>query len=69
MKHRSDMKHASVERARAKDKEKEDWKDVKVVEDELRLAREGLQVVKGDLWAKIAALERACQRALEAGNL
>ena len=32
------------------------------------MAREELQAVKGDLWAKMAALERACQEALEAGN-
>ena len=68
MKHRSDLKHASVARARAEDKENEVWKDVKVAEDELRLAREELQAVKGDLWAKTAALEWARQEALEAGN-
>ena len=61
MKHRSDLKHASMVRGRAwaEDKEKEAQKDVKVVEDELRLAREELQAAKGDLWAKIATLERA----------
>ena len=68
VKHRSDLKHASAARARADDKEKEARKDAKVAEDELRLAREELQAVKGDLWAKIAALERARQEALEAGN-
>ena len=70
MKQRSDLKHASVARARARaeDKEKEARKDTKVAEDELRLAREDLQTIKGDLWAKIAALERARQEALEAGN-
>ena len=68
MKHRSDLKHASVTRARAEDKENEAQKDSKVTEDELRLAGEELQVVKGDLWAKMAALERACQEDLEAGN-
>ena len=68
MKHRSDLKHASVARALAEDKEKEVQKDAKVVEDELRLAREELHVVKGDLWDKIAALERALQETLEAGN-
>ena len=68
MKHRSDLKHASVARARAKDKEKEARKDGKVSEDELRLAKEELHVVMGDLWAKIAALKRARQKALEAGN-
>ena len=59
VKHRSDLKHASVERARDEDKENEAQKDVKVVEDELRLAREELQAVTGDLWAKMAALEWA----------
>ena len=68
VKHRSDLKHASVARARAEDKEKKAQKDAKVTEDELRLAREELQVVKGDLWAKMAALERTRQDALEAGN-
>ena len=43
-------------------------KDAKVAEDELQLTREELQAVKGDLWAKMAALERARQEALEAGN-
>ena len=68
VKHRSDLNHALVARARAEDKENEAWKDVKVAEDELRLAREELQAVKGDLWAKIAALEWARQEALKAGN-
>ena len=40
VKHRSDLKHAS--RAWAEDKEKKARKDVKVAEDELRLAREEL---------------------------
>ena len=68
VKHRSDLKHDLVARAWVEDKEKEAWKDAKVAEDELRLTREELQVVKGDLWAKIAALEKARQEALEAGN-
>ena len=68
VKHRSDLKHTSAVRAWAEDKEKEARKDAKVVEDELRLAREELQAVKGNLWAKMAALERARQEALEGGN-
>ena len=68
MKHMSDLKHASAVRARAEDKEKKTRKDAKVVEDELRLERKELQVVKGDLWAKMAALEWARQEALEEGN-
>ena len=53
VKHRSDLKHASVARGQAEDKEKKAQKDAKVAEDELRLAREEMQVVKDDLWAKI----------------
>ena len=68
VKHMSDLKHALVARARGEDKEKEARKDAKVVEDKLRLAREELQAVKGDLWTKMAALERARQKALETGN-
>ena len=68
MKHRSDLKHASMARARSEDKENEARKDAKVAKDELRLVREELQAVKDDIWAKMAALERARQEALEAGN-
>ena len=68
VKHRSDLKHASMARARTEDKEKEAQKDAKVVEDELRLAKEELQAFKGDLWVKIAALERARQEALKVSN-
>ena len=68
VKHRSDLKHALVVRARVEDKENEAQKDMKVAEDELLLAREELQVVKGDLWSKMEALKWARQEALEAGN-
>ena len=68
MKNRSDLKHASVVRAWAEDKEKEARKNEKVAEDELRLAKEELQAVKGDLWAKMEALERARQEVLKASN-
>ena len=68
VKHRSDLKHALVVRARTEEKEKEAQKDAKVIEDELRLDRDELQAFKGDLWAKMAVLERARQEALEAGN-
>ena len=68
MKHRSDLKHASTARAWAEDKENKALEDVKVVEDELQLAREELQVVKGDLCTKVTTLDRVRQEALEAGN-
>ena len=74
VKHRSDLKHASTARAWAEDKEKTDHKDLKVVEDELRLAREELQAVKGDLLVKddllvkVTTMDQVCQEALEAGS-
>ena len=42
MKHRFDLKHASMARVRAEDKEKKAREDIKVAEDELRLVREEL---------------------------
>ena len=68
MKHKSDMKHASTTRMRAEDKEKNGQKDLKVVVDEMRLAKEELQVVKGDLRIKVTTLDRVRQEALEAGS-
>ena len=68
VKHRSDLKHASTARARAEDKEKKAREDVKVAEDGLRLAREELQAVKGDLCAKVTMLNRVHQEALKIGN-
>ena len=58
MLHRSHLKHASTARVRVEDKEKKARKDLKVAEDELRLAREELQPVKGDLCAKVTTLDR-----------
>ena len=42
VKHRFDLKHASMVRAGAEDKEKKAQEEVKVAEDELRLVREEL---------------------------
>ena len=68
MKHRSNLKHASMARALAEDREKKARKDMNVTKDELRLARDELRVVKGDLCAKVTALDWVGQEALEAGN-
>ena len=57
VKHRSNLKHASMVRALAEDKEKKARKDLKVTEDELQLAREELQAVKGDMCAKVTTLD------------
>ena len=53
---------------RAEDKEKKALKDLKVAEDEMWLAREELQAVKGDLCAKVTMLDRVHQEALEVGS-
>ena len=42
MNHKSDLKHTSMARAHAKDKEKKARKDLRVAKDELGLAREEL---------------------------
>ena len=68
VKHRYNLKHASMARVRVEDREKKARKDAKVAEDELRLTREELQVVKGYMCAKMTALDRVSQEALEAGN-
>ena len=68
VKHRSDLKHASTARAWVEDKEKKFQKDLKVTEDELRLAREELPAVMGDLCAKVTTLDQVRQEALEAGR-
>ena len=68
VKRRSDLKQASTARARVEDKEKKAWKDLRVVEEELRLARDELQAIKGDLSVKVTTLDRVRQEALEAGS-
>ena len=68
VKHKSNLKHTSMVRARAEDKEKKARKDLRVAEDELRLAREELQAVKGDLCVKVTTLDWVFQEALEAGS-
>ena len=68
VKHMSDLKHSLTARAQEEDKEKKARKDLKVTEDKLRLVREELQAVKGDLCAKVATLDRVFQKASEAGS-
>ena len=68
VKHKSDLKHTSMARARAEDKEKKARKDLSVTEDELWLAREELQVFKGDLRVKVTTLDQVHQEALEVGS-
>ena len=68
VKHRSDLKHASKARVRIENKVKKVWKDLRVSKDELRLAREELQTVKGDLHVKVTTLDQVHQEALEVGS-
>ena len=42
MKHKSDLRHASIAKARAEDKEKKAQEGLRVAEDELRVVREEL---------------------------
>ena len=65
VKHKSDLKHTLVARARAEDKEKKARKDLRVAEDELLLAREEFQAVKGDLPVKVTTLDRVHQEELD----
>ena len=55
-------------RTRVEDKEKKAGKDLRVAEDELRLAREELQAVKVNLCVKATTLDQVRQEALEAGS-
>ena len=68
MKHKSELKHTLMARARAENKEKKARKDLRVTEDKLRLAKEELQAVKGDLRFKVTMLDRVRQEAVEAGS-
>ena len=68
MRHKSDLKHTSMARARAEDKEQKARNDLRVAEDELGLAKEELQDVKCDLCVKVMTLDGVRQEALEAGS-
>ena len=65
VKNMSDLKHASTARAQVEDKEKKAQKDLRVTEDEPRLAKEELQAIKGDLSVKVTMLDRVRQETLE----
>ena len=69
MRQKSDLKHTSMARAWAEDKEKKARKDLRVAEDELRLASEKLQAVKGDLRVKVVTFDRVRQEALAGSSL
>ena len=49
VKYESDLKHTMIVKARAKDKEKKAWGELRVVEDALWAVRDELQVAKDEL--------------------
>ena len=63
VRHKSGLKHTSMARARAEDKEQKAWKDLRVAEDEMRLAKEELQDVRCDLCVKVTTLDGVRQEA------
>ena len=66
MGYKSDMKHTSIAKSRAKEREKKAIKGLKVVKDELWVVKEEFQAAKEELCTKAAAFDWACQEASEA---
>ena len=60
VKHKSDLKHTSTAKARAKDREKKAIEGLRVVKDELREVKEEFQATTEKLCTKAAALDWAC---------
>ena len=72
MNYESDLKHTTTEKARAEDKEKKAWGELRVTEDKLRVVRDELQVVRDELHVvrdklhiKATTLSRVIQEASE----
>ena len=61
-----DLKHTSIARARAEDREKKAIEGLRFVEDELRVVKEEFQAVREELCTKAAVLDRTRQEASEA---
>ena len=73
MKYESDLKHTTIAKARAEDKEKKARGELRVAEDELQAVRDELQVARGELHVvrdelriKATTLSRVSQEAFEA---
>ena len=66
VKNKSDLKHTSIAKARAEDKENKAWDGLRVAKDELWEVKEELQAVREELCTKAAALDRAHQEASKA---
>ena len=59
VKHKSNLRQASIEKARAEDKEKKAREGLRVAEGKLRVVREELQIARDELRNKAALLDRA----------
>ena len=64
--HKSDLKHTSIAKVRAKDQEKKAIEGLRVVQDELRVVMEEFWAAREDLCTKAATLDRARLEASEA---
>ena len=59
VKHKSNLKHTSTAKERAKDREKEAREGLRVAKDKLRVVKEELQATREELCTKAAVLDRA----------
>ena len=66
VKHKSDLKHTSIAKVRAKEGEKKAIEGLRVIKDELRVVREEFQAAREELCTKAAALNLARREASEA---
>ena len=66
MGYKSNLKHTSIAKARAEEREKKAIEGLRVVKDELRAVKEEFQAAREELCTKAAALDRACREAFEA---
>ena len=64
--YKSDLKHTSTSKARAKEREKKAIEGLRFVEDELRVVKEEFQATKEELCTKAAELDWAHREASEA---
>ena len=57
--YKSDLKHTSIAKARAEDRENKAIKGLRSVEDELRVVKEEFQATREELCTKARALDQA----------
>ena len=63
--YKSDLKHTSTSKVRAKDRENKAIKGLRFVEDELQVVKEEFQATREELCTKAVALDRARREASE----